>query len=238
MGHADEQSAGAPKKRGRLRRFLRTGLRIASLGLALLLLFLLLLPWITNTAPVRALVGRIVAGRLRGADVRFDALRVAPFRPEVFSMEGLRISPAGRPQDTILTLGRLSVHWSPADLLHRRLHLTTVDVDSVRLDARKEAGGWNVVHMMPKPGKPMTLDALHLPVGVQVDSLNVRDVQLTADAGPGLKAGVRGLSAEMSCSLSGFVQGGGGRRPRGRHRRGDAVRLRAPRQGPRRRRLA
>ncbi len=207
MRNAAEQGVDTPKKRGRLRRALRVGLRAATLGLAFLLLFLLLLPWITNAGPVRALVGHVAAGFLRGADVRFDALRVAPFRPEVFSMEGLRISPEGRPQDTILTLGRVSVHWDPADLIHRRLHLTTVDVDSVRLNARKEAGGWNVTHMMTKPGQPLTMDDLNLPVGIRVDSLNVRGVQLSADAGGGLKAGVQGLSAEASCSLSGFIQG-------------------------------
>ncbi len=207
MPNVAEHGVDAPRKRRRLRRAFRLCLLAALLGLTFLLLFMLLLPWITNAGPVRGLVGRVAAGFLRGADVRMDALRVAPFRREVFSMEGLRIAPEGRPQDTILTLGRLAVRWSPADLLHRRLHLTSVDVDSVRLDARKEADGWNVIHLMPKPGKPLTLDILNLPVGVQVDSLRVRGVELTASGGPALKAAVEGLSADMSCNLSGFIQG-------------------------------
>ena len=238
MPNAPEHGANAPKKRRRLRRALRLCLLAAVFGIAFLLLFLLLLPWITNAGPVRGLVARLVAGRLRGADVRLDTLRVAPLRREVFSMGGLRIAPEGRPGDTILTLGRLAVRWSPADLLHRRLHLTSVAVDSVRLDARREADGWNVVDLMPKPGKPLTLDVLNLPLGVQVDSLQVRDVELTATAGPALKAAVHGLSAEMSCGLSGFIQGAlTRRRPRRPPGRRHAARLAAPGEGLRRERL-
>jgi hypothetical protein len=168
---------------------------------------MLLMPLITNTSPVRALVGRLVAGRLRGAQVSIGTLRVAPFRDPVVSMKDLQVTSAGRPMTPILGLGEMVVHWRPADLLHRRLHLSAVDVDSVHFEARKGPEGWNFVQMLPRPGKPRPPRPLALPLGVQIDSLQVRGVELTASAGPSLAAAVHGGSARMTCLLSGSLQG-------------------------------
>ena len=141
MPDAAGKTEGAVKKRGgRLRRALRLALRLVTLVVALLLLLLLLMPWITNTGAVRGLVARTIAGKLRSADVQLGTLRVAPLRGEVFVLEGLRMAPAGRPGEPVVTLGRFAVRWKPFDLLHRRLHLTSVAIESFRCDLRQEPG--------------------------------------------------------------------------------------------------
>jgi hypothetical protein len=208
MSDAAGKTGEAKRKRGGpLRRVLRIAFRLAATGLALLLLLLLLLPWITNTGAVRGLVARTIAGKLRSADVSIAGLRVAPLREEVFALEGLRMAPAGRPAEPVVTLGRFAVRWKPLELLHRRVHLTSVSIESLQCDLRQEPDGWNVLNLLPKVRKPLTLAILHLPVAVQVDALQARGIGLTVSARPGLSAAVEDVSGDAAVQLSGFIQG-------------------------------
>jgi len=203
------KESGSRKGRSRhpWKKLLRWLFRAGALFAILLLALLHLLPHITDTAFVKGAVAQFVSERLRGAAVRIETLRLAPLHKHLLLVEGVSVAPPEAPESPLVTIGSLDCRWLPGQLLHGRIHLTSVDVKSLHLRLALQDGRWNFLSVLTLSSEPFDVEILRLPVTLQIDRAVLTDGELEFAMENAVFAALSGFAAELSCSVHDLLQG-------------------------------
>jgi len=173
------------QRRGRWLSVLRWSFRVTMLLLIVLLVVLNLLPAVTDTALVRGAVAGAISDVLNGADVRVGTLRLAPLKERLLVLEDFALAPPGRAGEPVVSLRSAECRWAPRDLRDGLLHVTELTADGLSLRMRQEDGEWDLLSLLPLTDEPLEMEALRLPVPVQVDRVALSDARVEL-VSPGL----------------------------------------------------
>ncbi len=197
------------RRRGRWRRAARWALFVALVLVMAPFLFLLLLPFITNTAPVRRIAEGAVSDALSGAEVRIGTLRVAPLRKRLLVLEDVTLARPERPDEPVLTLRAAECSWRPLELRRGLLHVTRLTADGAELRTHREDGEWDLLSLLPPPVERTEPGLPRLPIRLQIDLLSVTDARVEAFDPDGLQVSVADLHLEGHADLRDLLEGEG-----------------------------